>query len=277
GKDGRGLVVEARAAPDRRRLHVSGAVAGLLPQDPTLSDRGRPRLLARDDDRGPAHGGPTHRGAGELLSPARRGIEALGEPLAQHAHRPHDAEPDRAQVAEPALRRASVRQTRSETSSEDGRARSPARARSATSRDDSGRQRAGSVGPKTTAPRAPTAPARWLTPLSLPTWLSLMASSAATSDRLHPRATAAPSSGVSPASAGPRSSTTSPRHRRHHPATAAKPSAAQRLACAPAPRCTTSSGRPRSAASVRARADSGGVTPASAASRARSAGTPAAR
>src|SRR5438034_416099 len=44
----------------------------------------------------------------------------------------------------------------------------PPRAPSPTRRPASGRQRRGSVGPKSTTPDAPTAPARWLTPLSLP-------------------------------------------------------------------------------------------------------------
>src|SRR5581483_4333614 len=44
----------------------------------------------------------------------------------------------------------------------------PAPARSAVSAPPIGRQRRAFVGPKTTTPRAPTAPARWLTPLSLP-------------------------------------------------------------------------------------------------------------
>ena len=57
--------------------------------------------------------GRAHRGAGELLPAPRRRIEALGEPLAQHAHRSQDAEPDRAQATEPALSSASVRETRS--------------------------------------------------------------------------------------------------------------------------------------------------------------------
>src|SRR5262249_14066711 len=179
------------------------AVARLLPQDPALPHGGRPGVLARDDDRGAAHGRPPHRGAGELLPPPRRRIEALGEPLAQHAYGLQDAEPDRTQAAEPALRLASALQTRSgEGYGREGDSRSFTRERSTARPGASGRQRAGSVGPKSTTPRAPTAPARWLTPLSLPRYASVRARSAATSGRDQPETTA-PSSGASPASAGP--------------------------------------------------------------------------
>src|SRR5262249_56294744 len=72
--------------------------------------------------------------------------------------------------------------------------RSLARERSTARPGASGRQRAGAVGPKSTTPRAPTAPARWLTPLSLPTKASARARSAATSGRDQPATAAAPRS-----------------------------------------------------------------------------------
>src|SRR5262249_14497128 len=159
GEGGRGPVMGPGAAPDRRRLHVPCAVARLLPQDPAVSRRGRSGVLARDDDRGAAHGGPADRGAGELLPAPGGRIEALREPLAQHAHGSQDAESDRAQATEPALSWASARATSAASTSP----------RRATRRGDNGRHRDGAVTRKSTTPGVPTAPARWLTPLSLPT------------------------------------------------------------------------------------------------------------